>query len=183
MNQTRPHCVNQMGKTHSKPLAARHVRGTAWARHAMCESAFRAWTGETAAKYSIAKIYNTASLLEISSFCAYYYYYYYYVKFWNNYEIREKPTFLTKRVSTTELIPPGRYTPWRHTGRVEVWLHSFFVFAQDGVEGLPSLPGRFVPGKNPGTHWIEGLVDPRHGMDVLQKRKISYPVGFEPWRV
>jgi len=37
--QTRPHCVNQMGKTHSKPLAARHDRGTAWARHAMCESA------------------------------------------------------------------------------------------------------------------------------------------------
>jgi hypothetical protein len=34
MNYTRPHCVNQMGKTHSKLLA-----GTAWARHAMCESA------------------------------------------------------------------------------------------------------------------------------------------------
>ena len=31
--QTRPHCVNQMGKTHSKPLAARHGRGTAWPRH------------------------------------------------------------------------------------------------------------------------------------------------------
>jgi hypothetical protein len=28
-----------MGKTQSKPLAARHVRGTAWARHAMCELA------------------------------------------------------------------------------------------------------------------------------------------------
>ena len=44
VNQTRPHCVNQMGKTHSKPLAARtarHSRGTAWARHAMCESALR----------------------------------------------------------------------------------------------------------------------------------------------
>jgi hypothetical protein len=40
VNQTRPHCVNQMRKTHSKPLAARHGRGTAWARHAMCESAF-----------------------------------------------------------------------------------------------------------------------------------------------
>jgi hypothetical protein len=40
VNQTRSHCVNQMGKTHSKPLAARHGRGTAWARHAMCESAF-----------------------------------------------------------------------------------------------------------------------------------------------
>jgi len=24
-NQTRPNCVNQMGKTHSKPLAARHA--------------------------------------------------------------------------------------------------------------------------------------------------------------
>ena len=39
VNQTRPHCVNQMGQTHSKPLAARHGRGTARARHAMCESA------------------------------------------------------------------------------------------------------------------------------------------------
>ena len=33
VNQARPHCVNQMGKTHSKLLAARHGRGTAWARH------------------------------------------------------------------------------------------------------------------------------------------------------
>ena len=33
VNQTRPHCVNQMGKTHSKRLAARHGRGTVWARH------------------------------------------------------------------------------------------------------------------------------------------------------
>ena len=33
VNQTRPRCVNQMGKTHSKPLAARNGRGTAGARH------------------------------------------------------------------------------------------------------------------------------------------------------
>jgi hypothetical protein len=33
VNQTRPGYVNQMGKTHSKPLAARNGRGTAWARH------------------------------------------------------------------------------------------------------------------------------------------------------
>jgi hypothetical protein len=33
VNQTRPHCVNQMGKTHSKTLAARHGRETVWARH------------------------------------------------------------------------------------------------------------------------------------------------------
>ena len=33
VNQTRPHCVHQMGKTHSKPLAPRLGRGMAWARH------------------------------------------------------------------------------------------------------------------------------------------------------
>ena len=41
VNQTRPHCINQIGKTHSKLLAARQGRGTAWARHAMCESALK----------------------------------------------------------------------------------------------------------------------------------------------
>jgi hypothetical protein len=30
VNQTRPHCVNQMGKTQSKLLAERHGRGKAW---------------------------------------------------------------------------------------------------------------------------------------------------------
>jgi hypothetical protein len=62
VNQTLPHCVNQMGKTQSKALAQRHGRGTAgeqhgngrgtawerqgngmgtaWERHGMCESAF-----------------------------------------------------------------------------------------------------------------------------------------------
>ena len=29
VNETRPRCVNQMGKTHSKPLGVRHGRGTA----------------------------------------------------------------------------------------------------------------------------------------------------------
>jgi len=33
VNQTWPHCVNQMGQTHSKPLAAWHGKGTAWAQH------------------------------------------------------------------------------------------------------------------------------------------------------
>jgi hypothetical protein len=32
VNQTRLHCVNKMGKTQSKLLAARYGRGTAWAR-------------------------------------------------------------------------------------------------------------------------------------------------------
>jgi hypothetical protein len=40
VNQTRSHCVNQMGKTQSKRLAERHGRETAWERYGMCESAF-----------------------------------------------------------------------------------------------------------------------------------------------
>jgi len=44
VNQTQPHCVNQMGKTHSKPLAVErhgHSMGKAWARHGKCELAFK----------------------------------------------------------------------------------------------------------------------------------------------
>ena len=33
VNQTRLQCINQMGKTHSKPLAVQHGRSTVWARH------------------------------------------------------------------------------------------------------------------------------------------------------
>jgi hypothetical protein len=40
VNQTRPHYVNQIGKTKSKPLETRHGRETAWKRHGMCELAF-----------------------------------------------------------------------------------------------------------------------------------------------
>jgi hypothetical protein len=39
VNQTRPHNVNQMGKTQSNDLVERHGRGTAWEWHGMCESA------------------------------------------------------------------------------------------------------------------------------------------------
>ena len=39
----RPHCVNQMERAHSKPLAGTAWQGkgmgVAWERHAMCESA------------------------------------------------------------------------------------------------------------------------------------------------
>jgi hypothetical protein len=46
VNQTQPHCENKMGKTHAKPLAGRHGRGTAWARYGMCESAYNVTLGE-----------------------------------------------------------------------------------------------------------------------------------------
>jgi hypothetical protein len=44
VNQTRPHCVNQMGKKQSKSLSKTawqgNGTGTAWEQHGKCESAF-----------------------------------------------------------------------------------------------------------------------------------------------
>ena len=57
VDQTRPHCVNQMGKTHSKPLAARHGKGTAWVWCAMCESASTKTTEKI--KCNIEQFYHT----------------------------------------------------------------------------------------------------------------------------
>jgi hypothetical protein len=41
VKETRPHCVNQMGKTQSKHLAEQHGREKAWERHGMRESCLR----------------------------------------------------------------------------------------------------------------------------------------------
>jgi hypothetical protein len=48
VNHSRSHCVNQMGKTLSKSLAARNGMGTAWVRHGVCELALN---GPTRAPY------------------------------------------------------------------------------------------------------------------------------------
>jgi hypothetical protein len=45
VNQTRPHCVNQMGKTQSKVLAKRQGSGTAGEQNGMCESALNGLIG------------------------------------------------------------------------------------------------------------------------------------------
>jgi hypothetical protein len=36
-----------------------------------------------------------------------------------------------------------------------------------------SSPGRFTCGGVPGTHWVEGWVGPRTGLDAVEKRTIS----------
>jgi hypothetical protein len=41
-----------------------------------------------------------------------------------------------------------------------------------GGEWSASRTGRFTPGvRAPGTHWIGGWVDPRAGIDDVEKRK------------
>jgi hypothetical protein len=54
------------------------------------------------------------------------------------------------------------------------WMYNpyFFTSALAGGEWSASRPGRFTPGKEPpGTHWVGGWVDPRAGLDGVEKRK------------
>jgi hypothetical protein len=48
------------------------------------------------------------------------------------------------------------------------------------VSGQLHAPGRFTPRERaPGTHWIGGWVDPRGGLDAVEKRKFLPPPGLE----
>jgi hypothetical protein len=59
-------------------------------------------------------------------------------------------------------------------------MHIFLTSALDGGEWSTSRPCRFTPGERaPGTHWIGGWVDPRAGLDDLEKRKFLTPPGLE----
>jgi hypothetical protein len=50
----------------------------------------------------------------------------------------------------------------------------FLTLALDGGEWSASHPGRFTSGeRTPGTRWTGGCVDPRAGLDTVEKRKIS----------
>jgi hypothetical protein len=56
----------------------------------------------------------------------------------------------------------------------------FLTSAQVGGEWSASRPCRFTPGERaPGTHWIGGWVDPRAGLDDLEKRKFLTLRGLE----
>jgi hypothetical protein len=56
--------------------------------------------------------------------------------------------------------------------------HIFLMSALAGGEWSASRPGLFTPGEGAyGTHWIGGWVDPRAGLDDLEKRKfLTIPV-------
>jgi hypothetical protein len=65
-------------------------------------------------------------------------------------------------------------------GEVDVQIHIFLTSALGGVEWSASRPGRFTPGERaPGTRWIGGWMDPRAGLDDLEKRKFLNLLGLE----
>jgi hypothetical protein len=55
-------------------------------------------------------------------------------------------------------------------GGVDVEIHIFLTSALVGVEWSASRPCRFTLGeKAPGTHFIGGCMDPRAGLDDMEK--------------
>jgi hypothetical protein len=65
-------------------------------------------------------------------------------------------------------------------GGVDVLIHVFLTSALIGGEWSASHPGRFTPGKRaPRTHWIGSWVDPRAGLDDVEKRKFLTLPGLE----
>jgi hypothetical protein len=62
-------------------------------------------------------------------------------------------------------------------GRVDVQIHIFLTSALVGGEWSASRSGRFTPGeRSSGTNCIGGWVDPRAGLDDMEKRKyLSLP--------
>jgi hypothetical protein len=65
-------------------------------------------------------------------------------------------------------------------GGGDVYIHIFLTSALVGGEWSASRPGPFTTGeKAPGTHWIGGWVDPRAGLDTVDKRKLLTLPGLE----
>jgi hypothetical protein len=55
-------------------------------------------------------------------------------------------------------------------GGVDVYIHIFLTSALVGGEWSASRHGRFTPGEiAAGTHWLGGWVDPRAGLDDVEK--------------
>jgi hypothetical protein len=63
------------------------------------------------------------------------------------------------------------------------WMYRstfFLTSALAGDEWSASRPDRFTPEeRTPGTHWIGCWVDPRAGLDGVEKRKFSTLPGLE----
>jgi hypothetical protein len=63
---------------------------------------------------------------------------------------------------------------------VGVLTHVFLTLALIWDEGWALRPGRFTPEeRTPGTHWIGSWVDPRAGLNDMEKWKFLTPPGLE----
>jgi hypothetical protein len=93
--------------------------------------------------------------------------------------------FLPNMPSTSkgEVVPVLDYlntTPWRRMGE---WMYRSTFFLTSALvlgEWLAYRPCRFNPGERvPGTNWIGCWLDPRAGLDDVEKRKFLTLPGLE----
>jgi len=71
-------------------------------------------------------------------------------------------------------------TPWRHTGEVEAWLHSFLNSMLGGGECQISCPNRLTArGGGSASYWTGDFVCPTASLGVLVKRKILLALESE----
>jgi hypothetical protein len=67
-------------------------------------------------------------------------------------------------------------------GEVDVYIHIFLTLALAEGERSALRPGRFIPGERaPATHSIGGWVDPRAGLDQVEKIQFLTLTGLELW--
>jgi hypothetical protein len=65
-------------------------------------------------------------------------------------------------------------------GAVDVQIHIFLASALSGGEWSASRPCRFTPRERAlCIHWINGWVDPKFGLDDMDKKKILPQTGLE----
>jgi hypothetical protein len=65
-------------------------------------------------------------------------------------------------------------------GGVNVQIHILLTSTTAGGKWSAPLPGPFTPKERaPGTHWIGGWVDPRAGLDDVDKRTFLTIPGLE----
>jgi hypothetical protein len=63
---------------------------------------------------------------------------------------------------------------------VDVYVHIFLTSALAGGEWSASRPGRFISGERAvGTHFVGGWVDPRAGLNDVEKIKFFTLPGLE----
>jgi hypothetical protein len=73
-----------------------------------------------------------------------------------------------------------KYYAMKAYGEVDVLIHIFLTSALVGGEWSASRLGSCTPGERaPGIHWIGGWVDPRAGLDDLERRKFLTLPGLE----
>jgi hypothetical protein len=65
-------------------------------------------------------------------------------------------------------------------GGMDVYIHIFLTSALVGGEWSASRSRHFTPGERaPGTYWIGGWVEPRAGLDDVDKRRFLTLLGLE----